>query len=322
MGKRYWTEETFLAYWTSTKENNSFTLLDYSNITTRESKFIAQCNECLRIHSPRIGNFTQRGINCLHEEKTSQNKITKKSKFDNSFVAELFSTSEYTNVNWDNPNEIINSSRNIIKYTCKICMKQKASILNDLIKIGPVCRRCGKHLKWVEDTIAYQFTLLEDIDLYELDMESIRGITTHRQKFRVKHLICNQFFSVNSHHFFNDGSRCPFCQRSKGEERIHAFLLKEDIEFIEQFTFNECTKLRPLPFDFYLTKYNLLIEYQGTQHYNDRFFGGAEEFARRQEYDKFKKECAISAGFNFLEIPYWDFNKIEEILVAALLLLN
>lgn len=68
-------------------------------------------------------------------------------------------------------------------------------------------------------------------------------------------------------------------------------------------------------YDFYLPKKNLLIEYNGEQHYEPRkVFGGEEAFTKRKEYDKLKENYAKTNGFELLVIPYWKFGNIEEML--------
>ena len=70
-----------------------------------------------------------------------------------------------------------------------------------------------------------------------------------------------------------------------------------------------------LRYDFYLPEYNLLIEYHGEQHEQAYdFFGGEEKLKQQQEHDRRKKEYAELHNIKLLEILYWDYNNIEEIL--------
>lgn len=74
-----------------------------------------------------------------------------------------------------------------------------------------------------------------------------------------------------------------------------------------------------LSYDFWLINYNILIEYQGQFH-----DGGAGEYTKinlkkQQEHDRRKKEYAKNNNIELLEIWYWDFDKIEEILTNKIL---
>ena len=116
------------------------------------------------------------------------------------------------------------------------------------------------------------------------------------------------------------GYGCPICAsyfKSKGEEKISNFLKINNIEFLTQYSFDKLVGLKGglLLYDFYIPKYNILIEYNGEQHYRPiDYFGGEEKFKVQQEHDRRKREYAENNGFQFIEIGYWDFNNIDEIL--------
>lgn len=61
--------------------------------------------------------------------------------------------------------------------------------------------------------------------------------------------------------------------------------------------------------------YNILIEAQGQQHIiPKKLFGGEEQFQKQQEHDKRKRDYAEANGYKLLEIWYYDYDRIEEIL--------
>ena len=68
-------------------------------------------------------------------------------------------------------------------------------------------------------------------------------------------------------HGFRNGYRCTKCNISKGEMLIESLLKKNNIIFETQHTFDDCKFKRVLLFDFYLPKQNILIEYDGRQHF-------------------------------------------------------
>ena len=107
------------------------------------------------------------------------------------------------------------------------------------------------------------------------------------------------------------GRSCPCCKEYEGEVEIGEQLGNMKVDFRTQERYEECKYKLTMPFDFYLPDYDLLIEYQGIQHYEVvKFFGGEEGFKARQAKDKIKKEYA-EKYHKFLAIPYWDFNNIE-----------
>lgn len=112
------------------------------------------------------------------------------------------------------------------------------------------------------------------------------------------------------------GSWCPQCASSKGEKRINSWLRLNNIEFIPQKEFDGLIGTRGgnLSYDFYLPECNLLIEYQGEYHDGMTTNQTKKEFRIQQEHDKRKREYAKENNIDLLEIWYWDFDNIEEIL--------
>lgn len=81
---------------------------------------------------------------------------------------------------------------------------------------------------------------------------------------------------------------------------------------------------RQLPFDFYLPKYNLCIEYDGEQHFSPTTIGGISieqgqlNFERLQINDQIKTQYCKDKGIQLLRIPYTEFKRIENIIFSEL----
>ena len=70
-------------------------------------------------------------------------------------------------------------------------------------------------------------------------------------------------------------------------------------------TFKGCKSKKLLQFDFYLPKYNILIEYDGIQHYKPvGFFGGKKEFKETQMRDNIKNKYCKDNNINLIRIRY------------------
>lgn len=109
--------------------------------------------------------------------------------------------------------------------------------------------------------------------------------------------------------------KCPVCDESKGERAIRSYLENNNIDFIQEYKFENCRYKRSLPFDFYIKDYNLCIEYDGGQHYKPiSYFGGKKTFRNTQIRDKIKNKFCEDNGINLLRIPYWELNNIKKIL--------
>jgi len=102
------------------------------------------------------------------------------------------------------------------------------------------------------------------------------------------------------------GCGCPKCKTSNGELLISKILNEKKIQYIQQKTFPGCKNIRKLKYDFYLPKQNILIEYNGAQHYNciKYWHYGKRSLASQQHRDRIKKDYALSNGYKFLIIKY------------------
>lgn len=129
-------------------------------------------------------------------------------------------------------------------------------------------------------------------------------INTHTRIW-FKCLKCNEEFKTEPNAVLRV-SGCPSCAESKGESEIRGYLISKGVDFDFQKTFPDCKRDRPLAFDFYVPSYNLLIEYDGKQHFEPiEFFGGEEGFKDQIERDRIKNNYAKNKGINLIRVPYW-----------------
>ena len=123
---------------------------------------------------------------------------------------------------------------------------------------------------------------------------------------------------------------CPKCsiefRESEGEATIRRWLLKHDITNFKQDEVtmpneNPRCKRQYLRPDFWLPDYNLFIEYNGEQHYEDvdYFFDDDFTFEDQQIRDQTLRDYCRKNNIQLLEIPYTEFDKIGEILTNTLL---
>lgn len=116
------------------------------------------------------------------------------------------------------------------------------------------------------------------------------------------------------------GTGCPSCSLSKGENAIDIFLTKNNFNYAVQYKFNNCRNINVLPFDFFIYKTNTCIEFDGIQHYESiEYFGGEENFQKVKTSDQIKNQFCEDNNIRLIRIPYWDFDNIEQILVKELI---
>lgn len=162
------------------------------------------------------------------------------------------------------------------------------------------CPECGKNVR--KDT-AYFCKELEQLvgNEYSL-LTEYKGA---REYVTLRHELCGHFWKVWPNSFLN-GTRCPNCTRSKGEDYIRDFLEARKIKYVAQKVFKDCRDKRPLPFDFYLPQYNLIIEYDGKQHEGPvDHFGGQKSFEILRRHDDIKNKYCDENNMRILRIPYY-----------------
>jgi hypothetical protein len=108
------------------------------------------------------------------------------------------------------------------------------------------------------------------------------------------------------------------CLISAGEHRIEYLLKQMNISFKREYSFSDLKTENNylMRFDFAIFKENklfCLIEYQGDGHYIEGNWTLPLEI--RQERDNKKRQYCKEHQIPLIEIPYWDFDKIDELYI-------
>jgi very-short-patch-repair endonuclease len=92
---------------------------------------------------------------------------------------------------------------------------------------------------------------------------------------------------------------------SKGEKKISKILDKYNILYLREYKFKDCFYKKELPFDFYLPKHNICIEFNGKQHYESiEHFGGDIRLKEQIEKDNIRRSYCIINNIKLVEIKY------------------
>lgn len=109
---------------------------------------------------------------------------------------------------------------------------------------------------------------------------------------------------------------------SKGEQKVAAFLNKNKIIFIQEYSFPDLLskKNKRLRFDFFIPSFNLLIEVQGEHHYKpvNQYRRAKRVHQQTVFHDNLKQDYCLKNSIRFLRIPYTEFDKIEETLITII----
>lgn len=163
-------------------------------------------------------------------------------------------------------------------------------------------------------------------EVYELvgdEYTVLSEYTNCREKVVIRHncdKCSNNEYLISPTKFLYAKRRCPVCISSLGEKEIYDWCVNNKVDFIYQHTFEDCRNVFELEYDFFIPNKNISIEYQGKQHYEAvDWFGGEESFKKQQYRDDIKRKYCKDNGIFLLEIPYTDFDFIDDILEKYLL---
>lgn len=189
------------------------------------------------------------------------------------------------------------------------------------IKSGKGCAVCAKVKKVTNISEVNQW-----LGNNHRDIKCISYCGNLRDLSEFKCDICHKIWKSTFNNIKN-GNSCPHCSASKGERHVAKILDNHNIKYKSQFWFEDCRIQLPLPFDFALFKEDKLIglcEYQGEQHYEPVDFANKgiewaeKQFERNQFSDNIKRTYCKENNIPLLEIPYWDYDNAENIILKFL----
>ena len=202
-----------------------------------------------------------------------------------------------------------------IKCKCLVCGHEWNPQPSNLLQ-GSGCPECAKIAKNMAMTKSHQ-QFIDDLYAVNPNIQPLEPYVNSKTKIQFQCLIDGTIWPSAPNTVLR-GHGCPTCSESRGEATIRDYLLNHGIEHHTQHRFKDCKDLRPLPFDFFIPQYNLVIEYDGKQHFEPIQFGGVsmeqaeQSFKECQEHDAIKTEYCKQHSINILRIPYTEFDHIQE----------
>ena len=276
---------------------------DYSKVVYKNN------NTPVEIICPEHGSFFMRPSDhlhgcecpsCVHRKRLTTEEFIQRaaeSHPDNNHYD--YSEAEY--VNYITP----------IKIKCTKCGNYFTATPRSFLSRGRGCPTCyGSHKLTQEEFVSRARTVHGD--KYDYSESDYQGIDTKLKIICPKH---GEFWQTPYQHI-NLKNGCPNCNSSKGELMVMRILENHNINFVHDKACLPCLgDLRP---DFYLPDYNLVIEYDGIQHFQpSEGFGGEEAFRETQARDQLKNKLCEENGIKILHIPYTS-EDVEKIILEAI----
>lgn len=186
--------------------------------------------------------------------------------------------------------------------------------LNNIKGGNGKCKYCFGREKSQED-------LQKEIDDQNLNV-TILKYTKYNEPIFVRCNDCGyEWYTKGS--YLHSGAGCPNCPKSQFEKNVQSVLDKHNFKYIPQYKFQDCRDVNPLPFDFYLSELNILIEVDGEGHYmpiprsSKMTMQDAEKNLEiTKAHDEIKTAYCNSNNIKLLWIPYWERNNFEEYVLS------
>lgn len=296
------------------KKRTKFPDADYTIIYAGKNSYeesIIKCNTCGRKVISNTGELFRSRRKCLCANCSYIRKDTEKNR---EIIRSLIGDKGY-NIEFFMKKQSKNGNRgDTVRFTCVKCGYINEFFVGNLLKAHSKCdcQRCSGQKMYKDDVIYRQeleehfpnkFTLLTPYEKHNVDI-------------KVRCNTCNFIFCTKPANLIRNGY-CPKCGKTKscGEDEIAKWLDEKGIKYERQKYFADW-KIGIHYFDFYISQYNLIIEYHGKQHYefNPFFYKDNEEFIYRQNKDVQKKDTALEQGLNYLSIKYINYRHLTEIL--------
>lgn len=283
----------------------SYDKLDYKNMNT---KVIITC--------PIHGDFTQTPAkhifdkqgcpNCGHEIPPGNH----------------FSNIKYTNMLQQHlPNIVLLQDyyrlKNKITVKCNDCNNTFSNFTAEYWITTKSCPYCYIKRKDTNIREGLSSLLSSEYEIIEKDI-----IKSENTVISIKHA-CGGVVSRKASVFLKNGFKCPICYpyESKGSRKITEYLTKNKYVFEKEKIFPDLFDKNVLRYDFYIPSINILIEFDGIQHFKPTF--GSKEhrkinFELTRKHDLMKNEYALSHNIKLIRIKYTDLERIETILEREL----
>lgn len=278
---------------------------DYSNVVigpSRKSKVRIACPT----HGPfqsslRSHFFSMAGCPRCGEELNLQNRTKYSTLEDVTIAAREVHGDKYQYC-------YFNSETKQVSFTCKEHGTSSQDIFTHLRGRG--CWECGVVKRTITATEFTKRAHSVHPNGYSYELSELKTVN---DKITIHHECGRSYRGRVSNHLSGQG--CFSCKSSLGESKIRKFLEINRIDYSEQFKVEDST----YRFDFYLPELEVLVEYDGEQHFRPvEFFGGIDAFQRTRERDEEKNFLAKIKGFKLIRISYRNFDDLEVFLSRAI----
>lgn len=225
--------------------------------------------------------------------------------------------------------EQVTTKRSIVMVHCPNPDHEWHPMRVDLILQGCKCRECaGRHQSLEQRREKFRQRFLKRID-HDRFIVAFDEYVNNDTPISVRCIEHNYDYKTTPDNLLRKTGGCPYCTASGGEATVLSWLNSHHVNHVWHYPLPNTDSSLPLLYieaDFFLPDRNIIIEYHGEQHYMNvpHFYKGKKlrNFNMQQHRDRYLRRYCHDNGIRLIEIPYWNFKRIDEILTEELLNIN
>lgn len=193
---------------------------------------------------------------------------------------------------------------------------------NNLLE-GEGCPECGRISSNANSTKSNELFVMQ-LKIVNPDIILLQDYIQAKIPIWVKCKKCGYKWKTTPDNLLHGGC-CQECSSTTNEKKLGDILISLGYNIERQKKYKDCKDKLPLPFDIYLSEYNILIEYDGEQHYKPVNFGGIsdeeaiENFIKTQYHDSIKNKYCYTNQIPLIRVPYWEKNNLKNFIINQLM---
>lgn len=297
----------------SNKYNGEYKLISkYTKMNESALLLHLPCNKTFKVG--RLKSFINenkcicRNCNPIYPTHNSRKRKTLKQ-----FLNDLESIygDEYTYLSgYKNSHSRINIKHNVCG---KILYNKRADYF--ICKSHVTCKYCSNKNR---GKYAIKNNYLNELLMNSLDGYKYEWLESYKGNNKIKHKILdkttNTVYEIRPNDF-QQGYRFDK-KTSRACVFIEELFKVNNTSYIKEKKFIGCKDIYLLPFDYYIKSLNFIIEFDGSQHFNEKSFFNYEN---THKHDMIKNDYIISKKINFIRLDYTLSNEVIKEIIEGII---
>ena len=218
------------------------------------------------------------------------------------------------------------SMKTIVRCRCNVDGNEWITTPDSLLNRKSGCRICSNRTRGILSRKSNE-EFVYDLSMINPNIYPLEPYITYDHKIKCLCRVHNYVWMVSPSKLLRQPTGCPKCNMYSNEVRISSLLDSWGFQYETQKRFPDCKDINTLPFDFFLTDFNTVIEYDGEGHYKPIFRSSNKEkdilaYETCIKHDRIKDEYCSENSIHIIRIPYWESKNLESFLFSKLLELN